>query len=47
MLLTSFEQPFLAGVFAATLAWVGIRYITHILPSKAVTTPPLSAFAKT
>ncbi|KAG9723752.1 palmitoyltransferase akr1, partial [Aureobasidium melanogenum] len=27
------KTPFLAGVFAATLAWVGIRYITHILPT--------------
>ncbi|KAI4715359.1 Palmitoyltransferase akr1, ankyrin repeat-containing protein akr1 [Aureobasidium sp. EXF-10727] len=26
------KTPFLAGVFAATLAWVGIRYITHVLP---------------
>ncbi|KAG9689042.1 palmitoyltransferase akr1, partial [Aureobasidium melanogenum] len=27
------KTPFLAGVFAATLAWVGVRYITHILPT--------------
>ncbi|KAI4723800.1 Palmitoyltransferase akr1, ankyrin repeat-containing protein akr1 [Aureobasidium sp. EXF-10728] len=27
------KTPFLAGVFAATLAWVGIRYITHVLPT--------------
>ncbi|KAJ9620580.1 palmitoyltransferase akr1 [Taxawa tesnikishii (nom. ined.)] len=26
------KTPFLAGVFVATLLWVGIRWITHILP---------------
>ncbi|THZ10058.1 Palmitoyltransferase akr1, ankyrin repeat-containing protein akr1 [Aureobasidium pullulans] len=27
------NTPFLAGVFASTLTWVGVRYITHILPT--------------
>lgn len=26
------EKPWLAGIFAGTLFWVGIRYLTHILP---------------
>lgn len=27
-------QPFLAGIFAGTLFWVGVRYITTVLPGK-------------
>ena len=27
------KQPYLAGVFAATLFWVGLRWLMHILPS--------------
>ena len=26
------RTPFLAGIFAATLFWVGVRYVFHILP---------------
>ncbi|KAI9695496.1 MAG: palmitoyltransferase akr1 [Bogoriella megaspora] len=26
------RTPFLAGIFAGTLFWVGVRYITHIFP---------------
>ncbi|KAF1813484.1 hypothetical protein P152DRAFT_394880 [Eremomyces bilateralis CBS 781.70] len=26
------KTPFLAGVFAGSLFWVGVRYLTHILP---------------
>jgi hypothetical protein len=25
-------QPWLAGIFAGTLFWVQIQYLTHILP---------------
>lgn len=28
------KTPFLAGIFAGTLFWVGVRYVTHILPGK-------------
>lgn len=28
------KTPFLAGIFAGTLFWVGVRWLLHILPSK-------------
>lgn len=28
------RTPFLAGIFAGSLFWVGVRYVLHILPSK-------------
>ena len=31
---TMHKTPFLAGIFAGTLFWVGVRYILKILPSK-------------
>ncbi|KAF2091935.1 hypothetical protein K490DRAFT_70653 [Saccharata proteae CBS 121410] len=37
------KTPFLAGVFAGTLFWVGVRYITHILPWTIYTNPFMNA----
>lgn len=31
---TDHLQPFLAGIFAGTLFWVGVRWITTVLPGK-------------
>jgi palmitoyltransferase ZDHHC13/17 len=40
------KTPFLAGIFAGTLFWVGVRYIFHILPWTIYTNPLLNmAFA--
>ncbi|KAF4308176.1 Palmitoyltransferase akr1 [Botryosphaeria dothidea] len=36
---TVHKTPFLSGVFAGTLFWVGVRYITHILPWTFTTNP--------
>lgn len=33
---TMHKTPFLAGIFAGTLFWIGVRYILKILPSKFV-----------
>lgn len=32
MIDTNSMQPFLAGIFAGTLFWVGVRWITTVLP---------------
>lgn len=36
------RTPFLAGIFAGTLFWVGVRYIFRVLPSECVAIPLLT-----
>ncbi|KAF1353826.1 Palmitoyltransferase akr1, ankyrin repeat-containing protein akr1 [Delphinella strobiligena] len=36
------KTSFLAGVFAASLFWVGLRYLTHILPATILANPFLN-----
>jgi palmitoyltransferase len=38
------DQPWLAGIFSGTLFWVGVRYLTHILPI-TFSTSPISSIA--
>ncbi|KAF2395734.1 palmitoyltransferase akr1, partial [Trichodelitschia bisporula] len=39
---TLHKTPLLAGVFAGTLFWVGVRWITHVLPATYYTNPFLN-----
>ncbi|KAF2835208.1 palmitoyltransferas-like protein akr1 [Patellaria atrata CBS 101060] len=39
---TIHKTPFLAGIFAGTLFWVGVRYFSHILPGTLGSNPVLN-----
>ncbi|KAK5699629.1 palmitoyltransferase akr1 [Elasticomyces elasticus] len=41
---TMHKTPFLAGIFAGTLFWVGVRYILDVLPWTFATNPFLNIF---
>ncbi|KAK3638386.1 palmitoyltransferase akr1 [Elasticomyces elasticus] len=41
---TMHKTPFLAGIFAGTLFWVGVRYILDVLPWTFATNPFLNLF---
>ncbi|KAK1141355.1 palmitoyltransferase akr1 [Aspergillus melleus] len=38
------KTPYLSGVFAGTLFWVGVRYVLYVLPVTYSTAPFLNAF---
>ncbi|KAK8159775.1 palmitoyltransferase-like protein akr1 [Phyllosticta citrichinensis] len=38
------KTPYLSGVFAGTLFWVGVRYITHVLPWTFTSNPFTNIF---
>lgn len=44
---TMHKTPFLAGIFAGTLFWVGFQYLSAILPSKTLSSSSLSHSANT
>ncbi|GAB1217155.1 palmitoyltransferase akr1 [Aspergillus terreus] len=38
------KTPYLAGVFAGSLFWVGVRYVLHVMPATYSTSPFLNFF---